>query len=68
MSFKKSQVFTKEHDRDDIKSLFFFLSFSFQIIKCSSWASLVALLVKNPPTMQETLVQFLGLEDPLEIR
>ena len=25
-----------------------------------SWASLAAQLVKNPPTMQETLVQFLG--------
>ena len=31
-----------------------------------SWASLVAQLVKNPPAMQETLVQFLGWEDPLE--
>ena len=29
-------------------------------------ASLVAQLVKNPPAMQETLVQFLGWEDPLE--
>ena len=29
-------------------------------------ASLVAQLVKNPPAMQETLVQFLGQEDPLE--
>ena len=29
-------------------------------------ASLLAQLVKNPPTMQETLVWFLGLEDPLE--
>ena len=33
-----------------------------------SWASLVAQLVKNPPTMQETLVQFLGQEYPLEKR
>ena len=32
----------------------------------SIWASLVAQLVKNPPAMQETLVQFLGQEDPLE--
>ena len=32
-----------------------------------SWASLVAQLVKNPPTMQETLVGFLGWKDPLEI-
>ena len=31
-----------------------------------SWASLVAQLVKNPPAMQKTLVQFLGQEDPLE--
>ena len=29
-------------------------------------ASLVAQLVKNPPAVQETLVQFLGREDPLE--
>ena len=28
--------------------------------------SLIAQLVKNPPAMQETLVQFLGWEDPLE--
>ena len=30
------------------------------------WASLVAQLVKNLPTIQETWVQFLGWEDPLE--
>ena len=29
-------------------------------------SSLVAQLVKNPPAMQVTPVQFLGLEDPLE--
>ena len=29
-------------------------------------ASLITQLVKNPPAMQETLVQFLGQEDPLE--
>ena len=28
--------------------------------------SLIARLVKNPPAMQETQVQFLGQEDPLE--
>ena len=32
----------------------------------SERASLVALLVKNLPAMQETLVRFLGQEDPLE--
>ena len=31
-----------------------------------SWASLMAQLVKNPPTMRETWVQSLGWEDPLE--
>ena len=31
-----------------------------------SWASLVAQLVKNVPAMQETLVGFLGWEDPME--
>ena len=31
-----------------------------------SWASLVAQMVKNLLTMQETWVQSLGLEDPLE--
>ena len=30
------------------------------------WASLVAQTIKNPPTMQETQVQSLGWEDPLE--
>ena len=29
-------------------------------------ASLIAQLVKNLPAVQETLVQFLGQEDPLE--
>ena len=39
------------------------------IIKCivpSSRAFLVAQMVKNPPAMQETWVQSLGWEDPLE--
>ena len=30
------------------------------------WASLVAQSVKNPPAMQETLVQSLGWEDPIQ--
>ena len=30
------------------------------------WASLVAQLVKNLPAKQETLVQFVSREDPLE--
>ena len=31
-----------------------------------SWASLVAQLVKNQPTMRETWVRSLGCKDPLE--
>ena len=34
-------------------------------LQCS-WASLVAQLVRNLPAMQETWVQSLGWEDPLE--
>ena len=30
------------------------------------WASFITQLVKNPPAGQETSVQFLGWEDPLE--
>ena len=31
-----------------------------------SWAPLMAQMVKNPPAMQETWVQSLGWEEPLE--
>ena len=42
---------------------------AFFMVKLShTWASLVAQLVKNLPAMQETPVQFLGQEDPLEKR
>ena len=34
-------------------------------VQCS-WASLVAQMVKNPPAIQETWVQSLGWEGPLE--
>ena len=45
-----------------------FISFAFLIVLTWElhWASLIAQLVKNPPAMQETLVRFLGQEDPLE--
>ena len=37
------------------------------VFSCNrSWDSLVAQLVKNSPTMQETAVRFLGGKDPLE--
>ena len=58
-----------------LKSLLQHHSSKASILQCSVffivhltyiWASLGAQLVKNPRTMQETLVQFLGWEDPLE--
>ena len=39
---------------------------AFHGISGYSGASLIIQLVKNPPAMQETRVQFLGGEDPLE--
>ena len=33
-----------------------------------SWASVLAQLVKNPPSVQETWIWSLGWEDPLEKR
>ena len=35
-------------------------------VSTSSWASLVAQMVKNLPAMQKTQVRFLGRKDPLE--
>ena len=42
--------------------MFFRIAFYFS----HAWVSLVAQLIKSPPVMQETLVQSLGWEDPLE--
>ena len=38
----------------------------FAIKSKESWASLVALMVKNLPAKQETWIRFLVWEDPLE--
>ena len=38
----------------------------FYLIQDLNLASLIAQLVKSLPAMQETLVRFLGQEDPLE--
>ena len=43
-----------------------YLIYALQLHIASIWASLVAQLVKNPPSMQKTWVQSLGWEDPLE--
>ena len=53
-----------------IKSLLNFrnlmLSSQYHSNNLGGWASLIAQLVKNPPAMQETWVQYLGWEDSLE--
>ena len=49
-----------------IALIIFNLIYLFQLEACPAHASLVAQLVKNPPAMQETLVRFLGQEDPLK--
>ena len=46
--------------------MFLILTVIFILGYSDSWASLVAQLVKNPFSMQDTQVQFLGWKDPLE--
>ena len=50
----------------DHKREFWVKTIELTVINIYKWASLIAQLVKNWPAMQETLVQFLGWEDPLE--
>ena len=45
-------------------AIFTFAHFQFALVYF--WASFIAQLVKNLPAMQETWVQSLGWEDPLE--
>ena len=42
------------------------VGFRFDLAYTFMGASLIAQVVRNPPEMQETLVLFLGWEDPLE--
>ena len=42
------------------------MSWAFVAPYCIKWASLAAQMIKNLPVMQETQVQPLGWEDPLE--
>ena len=48
------------------KKKFVFIYIIIYILFYKTWASLVAQMVKRLPTMQETRVQSLGGEDPLE--
>ena len=47
-------------------SLFFISIFTSALLYKTSSIHLIPHLGKNPPEMQETLVRFLGWEDPLE--
>ena len=49
-----------------IYQIFFYPTITQHHVFRYSWASLVAHMIKNPPAMQETWVQCLGWEDPLE--
>ena len=49
-----------------MRSLLLFFEDFFKSLSEPKWASLVAQTVKNLPAMQETRVQSLGGDDPLE--
>ena len=51
---------------DEIILLLWFGLYSWEKFGPNSRASLIAVLVKNPPAMQETWVRSVGWEDPLE--
>ena len=56
----------KVHQAVSIKFVYFTIFRSFlKKLLWRHWVSLIAQLIKNPPAMQETLVRFLGQEDPL---
>ena len=64
--YYKASINVEEEVLNISKLLFIYLCRS--LWKCTKvfGASLVALLVKNPPAIQDTLVWFLRQEDPLE--
>ena len=64
----KYYIYTYEHIQYFIYTKYYIytLYIIYIYIYTYIWASLVAQLVKNLPAMQETPVQFLGWEDPLE--
>ena len=66
----QDSIFSSSPISNDISHIKYFLAFPHLILLLSlpyhGWASLVAQMVKNPPAMQETRVQSLSWEDPLE--
>ena len=62
MTTRKTIALTRWTFAGKVMSLFFNMLCRLVV----GWASLIAQLVKNPPAIQETLVRFLGWEDPLE--
>ena len=53
-------------EHNDLTYMHLEMTTSFVNIYHLIWASLITQVVKNPPAMQKTTVQFLGWEDPLE--
>ena len=74
-SYKSEYIFLKHLIKPSINKEFNFIIEEdglyitlqqFVVIILFTGASLIAHLVKNPPAMQETLIQFLGQEDLLQ--
>ena len=64
--FTQVYMCMKVHQAVSIKFVYFTIFRSFlKKLLWRHWVSLIAQLIKNPPAMQETLVRFLGQEDPL---
>ena len=62
-------IVVKLHILSDLKMSYFSCTIPSLLLNplmCYESAFLIGQLVKNPPTMQETLVRFLGREDPLK--
>ena len=66
ISVHMSENFINVQFTREILTLVLYFSFRLFYLYGLNWASLVAQMVKNPPAMQETQVQSLGWENPLE--
>ena len=66
MTTGKTIALTRRTFVGKVMSLLFNMTSKFQTAVCKWGASLMAKLVNNPPPVQETLIWFLGQEDPLE--
>ena len=63
---KVFKTFQKQESSCKVLECLYNLTPPNSVILLNHCASLIAQLIKNLPAMQETLVKFLGQEDPLE--